>query len=201
MPYMSIDLMNPLQPVEHRLEHDLESVCLVLLHIARFTCGPAGNPIGEVKKSYCISQWHHEHVIELMKRDKKVDVFEIRKNPAAFISDYWTPIAPFITKLLDVVYPGSDRFEMTPGRATCKTFREVLVAARNHCKGEPENAPNYAAFLPSRKRSRTKSLVQDRGERKHRRPLTEGHTDVQIHPRSAYVPSFSQYVDSAASRA
>lgn len=189
MPYMAIELMSPSSPVEHRLEHDLESLCLVFLHIARFTCGPIGNPIGELKNSYCISKWHHEHVAEVMKSLKKVDLFELRKKPEAYVSDYWAPIASYITDLLDIIYPGSD-FEMKTGTDTCKQFKAVLIAARDHCNILGETPTNYAAFTPTRKRPRTKSSAQDQEERKHKRPLLENHANTH---RSAYVPSFAQY--------
>lgn len=35
-------------PIQHRLDHDLESVLMVLLHITRFTLGPAATR--EVRK-------------------------------------------------------------------------------------------------------------------------------------------------------
>ena len=56
---MAIDLMRPATPIAHRLDHDLESVCFVLLHLVRFTNGPASISDGQIKPSYRVAVWHH----------------------------------------------------------------------------------------------------------------------------------------------
>jgi len=113
MPYMSIELMQPSQPPEHWLEHDLESMLLVILHIACFTCGPTANLIGEVKSSFTISLWHHEPVVALVMERKKLDIFQLRKDMDKYITKYWHPIAPYLSMLIDIIYPGA-RFQRAP---------------------------------------------------------------------------------------
>lgn len=179
------------QPMEHRLAHDLESVCLVLLHIVRFTCGPAG-AIGNIKSSYRISQWHYEHNIEIMKDQKIMDVQSISKAPTAYITEYWAPIAPFITKLIDVVYP-QFKDPQNKKEVTYEAFKDILIEARQQCMSLRENPHKYAAFKPPRsapnqlkKRSRPKSLADDLPERKHLRSLTEDHSQGHL-PRNARI--------------
>jgi len=191
VPYMSIELMQPPQPLEHRLAHDLESVLLVILHIARFTCGPTADPIDEVKSSFNISLWHHEPVVELVKRSKVTDIFDMHENPTKFITEYWNPIDHYLIKLINLIYPGIHRCDMATGPATCKLFKEVLVAARDHCEGLQEQTPNYAAFMTNRKR---KSKAQDRGKTKQlRRPGKDTVDPIRRRPGAARVSSRSQY--------
>jgi hypothetical protein len=191
VPYMSIELMEPLQPLEHRLEHDLESVLMVILHIARFTCGPTGDAINEVKSSFNISLWHHEPVVGLVKRNKEADIFDIHENPTNFITEYWNPIGHYLIKLIDLIYPGIRQRVMAAGPATCKSFKEVLVAARDHCEGLQEQTANYAAFTSNRKR---KSKAQDRGKTKQlRRPKKDTVDPIRRRPAPARVSSRSQY--------
>ena len=164
MPYMSIELMQPPEPVEHRLEHDLESVLLVILHILRFTRGPTANPVDEGKpRCFNIAIWHHEPAVELIKRHKICDITDWRKNPEAFNTNYWKPIAPFLPKLIDIIYPQDVG---VTGPATCRSFNEVLTAARDYCKTLQEVTSNYAAFVTKKR----KGSAQDRGKAKQLRP-------------------------------
>ncbi|KIJ90160.1 hypothetical protein K443DRAFT_47013, partial [Laccaria amethystina LaAM-08-1] len=100
VPYMSIDLMQPSKPLEHRLEHDLESMLLVILHIVRFTCGPTANPSAEVKQDFNIAIWHYEHTPHLIKGYKRLDIHNMCIEPERFITNYWNPIASQITMLI-----------------------------------------------------------------------------------------------------
>jgi hypothetical protein len=157
VPYMSIDLMQPSKPLEHRLEHDLESMLLVILHIVRFTCGPTANPSAEVKQDFNIAIWHYEHTPHLIKGYKRLDIHNMCIEPERFITNYWNPIASQITMLINLIYPGGlhkKQHEMLTGPATCKSFKEILVAARDVCEGLQEQTPNYAGFITKKRKSR-----------------------------------------------
>lgn len=201
MPYMAIDLMKPSEPVEHRLSHDLESLCMVLIHIVRFTCGPAGTSVGAIKTSHRVSQWHHEENVTFLKDAKKLDLKEIFDNPGDYISDYWAPITPYISSLLNTVYPGLETLDMNSRELDSGAFKSILINARNHCATLSEPAANYAAFNPpavpsARKRSRSTSNPQDRPQLKHARPSAEM-TLRRAPPRKARVVSFSEREASA----
>ena len=164
MPYMSIELMLPPEPVEHRLEHDLKSVVLVILHILRFTWEPTANPVDEGKPCcFKLAIGHHEPAVELIKQHKICDITQWRKNPEAFITNYWKPIAPFLPKLIDIIYPQGVG---VTGPATCRLFNEVLTAARDYCKTLQEVTSNYAAFVTKKRKGSTR----DRGKAKQVRP-------------------------------
>jgi len=190
---MSIDLMQPSHPLEHRLEHDLESMLLVILHIVRFTCGPTADPSAEVKQEYNIAIWHHERVLHLIKDHKRLDINNMRNEPEQYITKYWKPIAPHLTKLIDVIYPEGlhkKKHEMLTGPATCKSFKEVLVAARDVCEGLQEQTPNYATFMTKKRKSR----APDREKTKQSRPMPQKDTvDRSIHPSPGPGSSHSQY--------
>ena len=65
---------------QHRLDHNIKSLLLVILHIVRFTCGPKGNPDKEIyvnDKELSITQWHHKPLIEQIAHHKAVDVLRV----------------------------------------------------------------------------------------------------------------------------
>jgi len=183
--------MQPPQPLEHRLVHDLESVLLVILHIAHFTCGPTADPINEVKSSFNISLWHHEPVVKLVKRSKVTDIFNMHENLTKFITKYWNPIDHYLIKLINLIYPGIHQHDMVTGPATCKSFKEVLVAAWDHCEGLQEQTLNYTAFMTNQKH---KSKAQDRRKTKQLCQPGKDTVDPICHcPGAACVSSHSQY--------
>jgi hypothetical protein len=104
MPYMAMELMKPSKPVMHKLRHDLQSVALVFLHIVRFLGGPVGVTVGDILRSHCVAQWHHEHNITIMKDQNNGDIRLIRKNPAAHVSQYWHPLATYVAQLLTLAF-------------------------------------------------------------------------------------------------
>ena len=81
VPYMAVMLMKPRMPIAHRLDHDLESVCYVLLHLMRFSTGPVGARLGGTRKSRSVALWHHEESIKSIKDSKVVDLNKIAKHP------------------------------------------------------------------------------------------------------------------------
>lgn len=146
---MAVSLMKPRVPIAHRLDHDLESVCYVLLHLMRFSSGPVGTRLGGTRKSRRVSWWHHERSLTVMRDTKVIDLKKIIKHPHRYFSDYWRPVAPYIGQIL----------KLFPTKATSATeadmntiymkFRELLVSARDHCIGTISETPfNYAAFGP-----------------------------------------------------
>lgn len=96
--------------------------------------------------THCVSQWHHERNINVLKDNKEFDLREIWKNPIDYIKTYWEPVAPYIKRLLNVVYPGIVNVEMDSTQLTSKAFRAVLVEAHDYCAMLSETAPNYAMF-------------------------------------------------------
>ena len=147
---MAMDLLNPKKrqvPVIHRLAHDLELLCMVLIHIVQFLRGPISTNKGEVnQKTYCVSQWHHESDMQALEDYKKLDLKEIAENLQLYVNGHWAPIAPFISKLLYLVYPGIATNNMDSTSLKHQEFRDVLVAALKHCYTLKEVPYNYCAF-------------------------------------------------------
>lgn len=172
---MSVNLLNPKlleTPVIHRLAHDLESLCLVLIHIVRFSRGPIGINKGQVnQKTYRVSQWHHESDMQALEDYKKLDLKEIAEHPEVYVNSYWAPIAPFISQLIYLVYPGITTNDMDSTSLKHQEFKDVLIAARNYCSTLKEVPYNYCAF----------NCHGDTG-RKHARP--EDTAEIQLEHRS-----------------
>ena len=147
---MAVNLLNPKlleTPVIHRLAHDLESLCMVLIHIVRFLRGPIGTNKGQVnQKTYRVSQWHHESDMHALEDYKKLDLKEIAEHPELYVNSYWEPIAPFISKLIYLVYPGIATNDMYSTSLKHQEFKNLLIAARNHCSTLGEVPYNYCAF-------------------------------------------------------
>lgn len=155
LPYMAVDLLNPknLGHVVHRLSHDLESLCMVLIHIVCFSYGPIGTRHAPpMASSHRISQWHHEDELEVLEDNKKLDLKAFAETPELFVNGYWAPIIPFMQQLVNLVYPGITTNNMDSSALTYEAFRAVLVAAYNHCAAvaqETDFVYNYAAFHTS----------------------------------------------------
>lgn len=163
---MAVELMVPKKPAVRELRHDLESVFFVLLHLARFTCGPPGASVGEVKVSHRIAQWHQEPNISIMQDMKQIDLTYIQRSAAEYLTDYWVPIAPYIQELVKVVY-GNSLFADPKSQATCEAFKAVLARALKHCRSLSETPVRYPVVQrhpvarPNRKRARPESWTTD----------------------------------------
>ncbi len=147
---MAVSLLNPKfldTPVIHHLAHDLESLCMVLIHIVRFSHGPIGTNKGQVnQKTYQVFQWHHKSDIQALEDYKKLDLKEIAENPELYFNSYWAPIVQFISQLIHFVFPGIATNNMDSTSLKHQDFRNVLVAARNHCASLNEIPYNYCTF-------------------------------------------------------
>ncbi len=99
---MAVTLMKPKKAIAHRLDHDLESVCYVLLHIVRFSNGPVGTNVGTTRSSHRVARWHYEKDVQVLKDFKVLDLKKIIKHPERYLSDYWHPIAPYVSKMLQL---------------------------------------------------------------------------------------------------
>ncbi|KJA18090.1 hypothetical protein HYPSUDRAFT_45677 [Hypholoma sublateritium FD-334 SS-4] len=145
LPYMAVELTVRKKPCVRELRHDLESVFLVLLHLARFTCGPPGTSVGEVKISHRIAQWHHESNIAILQDKKLIDLINIYRSPAEYLTDYWAPIAPYIQELIEVVYGARNLVNIidVKSQATCEAFKAVLSQALEHCQTLSETPASY----------------------------------------------------------
>ena len=154
-------------PIVHQLSHDLESLCMILIHIMCFTFGPAGTPSSAKAKrvdNHRIAQWHHEHSLPVLQDLKSVDLHFLYKFPEDYVSEYWAPLAPFLQRLLLVVYPGIQMFELDSRQLVFEDFRSTLVDALKHTSTIPEVPHRYAALsqrrsLATQKRTRVESLA------------------------------------------
>ena len=158
------------------LRHELESVFLVLLNLARFTCGPPGASVGEVKLSHRIAIWHHEYHIDIMREHKQTDIWNVHESPTEFLTEYWAPIAPYVRELIEVVYGTSYQLARDmKSQATCETFKAVLLRALEHCQTLSETPVSYPPIqLPPvvrRKRAQSDSwdTDDDSDDRSHQR--------------------------------
>lgn len=166
---MSVDLLYPTLrtgPIIHQLSHDIESLCMILIHIVCFTFGPVGAHLCKPSslREQRISQWHHEDNLSVLRDLKSMDLKYLCQYPEDFVSEYWAPIAPFLSRLLRVVYPGIKEVEMDSRKFVFEDFRSTLIDALNHLSMIPEAPHKYAAltrYKPSatiQKRPRIESL-------------------------------------------
>lgn len=196
---MAVKLMHPSgPPVEHRLSHDLESLCMVLLHIVRFMSGPVSASVTKpLFESNRVLQWHAEVNINILRDLKRVDLQEMAKRPEVYITKYWAPIAPYITKLLKTIYPRVVELKLDSSTLTKEAFKSVLVKACDHCVKLSKIIPNYAAISDtSWKCSRPNDSHQDHRGHKH---LCQLDKDQDLHTRScnAHVMPSTNYGEPA----
>ena len=166
---MSVQLLHPtprMGPIVHQLSHDLESLCMILIHIMCFTFGPVGTPTskGQHVENHRVAQWHHEHSLAVLQDLKSVDLHFLYKHPEDYVSEYWAPIAPFLSKLLLVVYPGIQTFDLDSRKLVFEDFRSTLVDALKYTNTIREEPRKYAALSQRRptaaqKRTRVENLV------------------------------------------
>ncbi|KJA25405.1 hypothetical protein HYPSUDRAFT_134901 [Hypholoma sublateritium FD-334 SS-4] len=171
VPYMSIELSRYLAgdpeytEFDHRIDHDVESLLLVFLHIVRFTCGPKGNLDQDIfinDKELNLTQWHHERKIEQIALHKCVDVLRLRsaRTLAYLLPAYWKPIAPHIIKLIDIVYP-VPTIPLRTGSNIHGAFRKELEATLRTCQGLEEETHQYGTSMPFQTRAKKrKALTQ-----------------------------------------
>ena len=182
VPYMSVELSRYLAgdpdytDFNHRIDHDVESLLLVFLHIVRFTCGPKGNLDEDIfvdDKELNLTQWHHESKIEQVAHHKSVDILRLRSTRTLLrlLPAYWKPIAPHIIKLIDIVYP-SPTIPLRTGTDICATFRKELEATLRTCQALEEDKHQYGTSMPFQTRAKKrKALTQ--GSIQHRSKGTQ----------------------------
>ena len=75
-----------------------------------------------------------------------MDVKSLIKDPKKYISEYWSPIAPHIAKLLCILSP-----DRSPNNTEMifTQVRHVLVDALKVCAAIPEDSAAYAMFQPA----------------------------------------------------
>ena len=129
LPYMAVSLMKPRDPIVHRLDHDLESVCYVLLHLVRFSTGPVGARYGSARKSCRVALWQHEESIKSIKDSKVTNLIKIISHPQRYLSEYWRPMAPFIAQILKLFPVKSASPTEAKINQKYLQFRNLLVAA------------------------------------------------------------------------
>lgn len=154
---MSIELSSKMTgssraPFEHRIDHDIESLLLVLMHIVRFTPGPVGNPKHDIliqPPEFRISQWHHETFVAQIPHLKTSDLMRLRdcEDLQAVLPTYWRPIASIIVNLIDIVYP-VPILPLRTGTNLFKAFRQELVNALELCQQLEETPHKYGTSMP-----------------------------------------------------
>lgn len=179
---MSIELSRNLagdpehRDFEHRIDHDIESLLLVFLHIVRFTCGPKGDPEKEIyvnEKELSITQWHHEPLIEQIAHHKSIDLLRLRGS-IQFVSqvlpDYWKSIAPNLINLINIVYP-SPTIPLKTGHNIRDAFKKELEVILEVCRSLEEDTHDFGTSMPFQTRA------------KKRKALTQGSRSIQ--PRTS----------------
>ena len=173
---MSIELSRSLaghvghQDFEHRIDHDIESLLLVFLHIVRFTCGPKGDPNREIyvnNKEFNMTQSHHEPVVENIPHLKGYDIIRLRspEELALLLPVYWHPISEHIIKLIDIVYPHV-AVPFKTGLDIRDAFKKELQSALQTCR-QLEDAPHgYGVSLPYQTRMQKKRKASTQEHRR-----------------------------------
>ena len=199
---MAVALMKPRDPIAHRMDHDLESVCYVLLHIVRFSLGPVGTRIGGTRKSHRVAWWHHQRDIKVIKDNKVLDMQKIIKHPERYLSEYWRPVAPYIVKILKLFPAKKEHVSDAKINSIYTKFRQNLVDAISHCQILNETPFPYAAFGPdeptpteSRKRSRPDGMDGPGDLRRSKRHNIQGgsHVHSSVLINSNVIQSSGRY--------
>lgn len=175
LPYMSIELLqaysnNTISDFVHRIDHDLESLFLVFLHIVRFTYGPSAteeDKICSASSQLFISQWHHETLTSNLPFLKRGDIDHILREtmPEKLVVKYWAPVAPFLKRFIDIIYTKGGVLPAT-SHGIAARFRETLVAVLDVCRDLEEKIPNYGA-CPTKKRKPRRSRAAAPKQKKH----------------------------------
>ncbi len=82
---LAVNMTGEKEEFEHRMDHDIESLLHVFLHIVRFTPGPQGDPSTDIKvtiNEIRISQWHHECLVANIPQLKSLDILRAAQHPA-----------------------------------------------------------------------------------------------------------------------
>lgn len=209
MPYISLNLMVPQESskVQHQLTHDLESLFLVFLHVIRFLSAPSRDIAGDNnrKKTHQIARWHHEPDVEIMFTDKKSDLRDLYIKPELYITEYWRPIAPYLKRLFEAMYPDIQALYTTyTSSITVDQFVSILTEARDHCDKLSEKGINYARVLaPAQKKRPSTTDLHAGGKAKKSRKtgVPKGQLDQgseQPNTGGTAVGRFSGWKDSSA---
>lgn len=173
MPYMSVEIQPDFSrdldsPFQHRVDHDLESLFLVLLHIVRFTSGPAGDPKKDIisnKLEVRISQWHHEQLEPEIPHTKSSDLLRLRsaKDIKSVLPKYWSPFTANIANLSKIVYP-QKTIPLRTGVDIFTVFRQELVNFLEACKEIEEVPHSYGVTMPFQSASPLKKRSAKRAQ-------------------------------------
>lgn len=149
---LAVNMTGAKVPFEHRMDHDIESLLHVFLHIIRFTSGPNGDPnedvlvnINEIR----ISQWHHESLVANIPQVKSLDLLRLRdvREMQSVLPVYWRPLAPNLVRLIDIVYPRAT-IPMCTGKGIAQAFRRELMEALAKCHKMQETPHRYGTSMP-----------------------------------------------------
>lgn len=153
---MSIELgtnmENPELDFEHRIDHDIESLFLVFLHLVRFTSGPIGNPTEDIYENTLeikITQWHHDPLISNIPHLKTSDILRLRIPGVlpAILPKYWLPITANIVNLIDIVYP-EPTIPLKTGNNIYRAFRAEMEKIFELCRTLEETPHNFGTCMP-----------------------------------------------------
>ncbi|KJA13031.1 hypothetical protein HYPSUDRAFT_209885 [Hypholoma sublateritium FD-334 SS-4] len=113
-----------------------------------FTSGPVGAEVGKPSTSQeqRVSQWHHEDNHSVLRDLKSMDLKYLAQYPEDFVNKYWVPAAPFLSRLLRIVYLGIKEVDMDSRNLLFQRFRSILVDALQHISTIHEVPHKYAAL-------------------------------------------------------
>ncbi|KJA13142.1 hypothetical protein HYPSUDRAFT_149871 [Hypholoma sublateritium FD-334 SS-4] len=171
VPYMSIELAINMSgqkvPFEHRMDHDIESLLHVFLHIVRFTSGPQGDPSKDILvtlNEIRISQWHHETLVANVPHVKSLDILRLREihEMESVLPDYWRPLAPNVIRLIDIVYPRAS-IPLRTGKNVASLFKRELMDTLAKCRKLEDTVHRYGTSMPYQTRFplKKRKVVQD----------------------------------------
>ena len=153
---LAVNMTGDKLPFEHRMDHDIESLLHVFLHIVRFTSGPQGDPNEDIKvtvNEIRISQWHHESLVANIPQVKSLDILRLRdvRQMESVLPVYWRPLAPNIIRLIDIVYPQAT-IPMCTGKDVAVLFKQELMEALAKCRKLEEAPHRYGTTMPHQTR-------------------------------------------------
>lgn len=135
----------------HGPAQDLESLLQTALGVVTFTVGPRGQaraPTDHVP----LSRWYNEIDREQLLKDKAIDLISYDKEIHRHIPEYWKPFSPYLRRLVQATWPGSNLF--SPSATSHNAFREILKdALADLSTNHPETPCNYGRVIQKRSRA------------------------------------------------
>lgn len=71
--------------------------------------------------------WHHEPILGILQQLKLLDLAVLWACPENVVTEYWSPAAPFITELINLVYPQVSTLQIKNGHPLVQSIHSMFL--------------------------------------------------------------------------